>query len=79
MQLLRELLDFPKYRTISVEGDKYSPCTEGVDDVIAGQEEYVQLPKSSTKKKKKKSFPTTDSTENSLINTLWNYQNADAS
>lgn len=68
MQFLKELLEM-------------SNLSEGTEDIIPdGSEEYVQLPKPGiNKKKKKKSFPTTDSAENSLINTLWKYQNADAS
>lgn len=71
MQFLKELLN----------RDKYPLQTEGVQDVIPGEpEDYVDLPKTSgAKKKKKKSFPTTDPAENSLINTIWKYQNADAS
>lgn len=70
MRFLKELL----------EHDKYLLQTEGVDaEITTNQPNYVQLPKPTSKKKKKKSFPTSDSAENSLINTLWLYQNADAS
>jgi hypothetical protein len=70
MQFLKELIN----------SDKYSQRVEGVDDVIpSGREDYVDLPKPGVKKKKKTVFPTTDSAENSIINTLWQYQNADAS
>lgn len=71
MQFLKELMN----------SDKYSPQAEGVEDVIpSGREDYVDLPKPGVRgKKKKKSFPTTDPAENSLINTIWQYQNADAS
>lgn len=79
MVFLKELLERSKHCNISSEADKYLPQTEGVDDIVdTGRSDYVTLPKSSGKKKKK-TFPTTDSAENSLINTLWYYQNADAS
>jgi hypothetical protein len=45
-----------------------------------GRDDYVELPKPEPKgKKKRKTFPSSDSAENSLINTIWYYQNADAS
>jgi hypothetical protein len=65
MNLLRELLS-------------KAPVQESVDDITNGGETYVQLPTDSKKKKKKKGAPTSDKAENSLINTIWHYNNADA-
>ena len=40
---------------------------------------YVPLPQPSTLKGKKKKIPSTDRAQNSLIQTLWFYNNSDAS
>ncbi len=80
MQLLRELLSFPAL------GDKYSPknaavgVSEQVDNIVSVGQDYVPMVKPGhTSKKKKRQQPTTDRAENSLINTLWFYNNSDAS
>lgn len=80
MQLLRELLSFPS------SGDKYVPknaavaVSEEVSDIVDVGPDYVPMMKpGSTTKKKKRRPPTTDKAENSLINTLWFYNNSDAS
>lgn len=53
--------------------------TEEVDNIPdSNAEEYANLPKN-TKKTKKNKFPLSDKAENSLINNIWLYQNADAS
>ena len=60
--------------------NKYSVQTEAVNDIVDDRENYVELPDVDEKpSKKKKRFPTSDKAENSLIQTLWFYQNADAS
>lgn len=80
MQLLRELLSIPS------SGDKYTPKTaavavsEAVNNIVSVGQDYVPMVKpGSTSKKKKRRPPTTDRAENSLINTLWFYNNSDAS
>lgn len=63
-----------------------SLLSEEVDDIINDQDQdYVPLPdkgssdkNSKHKKTKKSKFPTSDAAEDSLINTLWRYNNADA-
>jgi hypothetical protein len=55
--------------------DKYrETLVDGVNDIVNYGEKYVQAPK-----KRKKRMPATDPATNSIINTLWHYQNADAS
>lgn len=54
--------------------------TEEVDDISNSKDvPYVDLPSKPPVVKKKKKFPLSDRAENSLINTIWLYQNADAS
>lgn len=48
-----------------------------VDDIVKNQTKYVRLPKPG-KKRNKKDFPVTTKAQNSLIQTLWAYQGADA-
>lgn len=55
-----------------------SELLEGVDDIV-DYGSYVPLPKPGKKRKKGKVVdPTTDAAMNSIINTQWHYQNADA-
>lgn len=89
MQLLKELLLSPtpaaKIKSPTGADYKYGNdiAVEGVDAAPEDprDEEYVELPKPESGKTrgKRKAFPTTDKAENSLINTIWLYQNADAS
>lgn len=61
--------------------DKYTVqqlTVEAVDDIVNTGPDYVPMQKPRRKIKKGK-VPTTDRAENSLINTLWFYGNADAS
>ena len=51
--------------------------TEEVDDISNSKDvPYVDLPSKPPVVKKKKKFPLSDRAENSLINTIWLYQNA---
>lgn len=86
MQLLQELLLYTHVKTVAEAGqtDKYLPSktVEGVDanPPSPKQDDYVELPTpAKVKQKRKRKFPTTDNAENSLIDNIWLYQNADAS
>lgn len=53
--------------------DKYTKCDKKAPNMSVDDPEYVNMPTNATK------FPSYDANEKSLIQTLWLYQNADAS
>lgn len=87
MELLRQLMEIARnFAPERSPSDKYNThetasVIEGVDDEVNLGADYVPMVKPGSKKtsKKKKAEPSTDKAENSLINTLWFYNNSDAS
>lgn len=86
MELLRQLLEIADFAARTPSSDKYPTTTsavavsEEVNDIVDVGQDYVPMVKpGSTSKKKRRRPPTTDKAENSLINTLWFYNNSDAS
>lgn len=91
MDLLRQLLTIVRESdsdfgvSISIS-DKYSQhgttrVSEEIDNIVDTGPDYVPMQKPSTtskSRKKAKRQPTTDQAQNSLINTIWFYNNSDA-
>lgn len=58
---------------------QHSSVVEGVDDEVNLGPDYVPMVKPGKNSKKKHGVPATDGAQNSLIQTLWFYNNSDAS
>jgi len=73
---LDEIVESTKKPTRISGADKYrQTLIDGVNDIVNYRDaQYVPMPK-----KRKKRNRTTDVAQNSIINTLWHYQSADAS
>jgi hypothetical protein len=72
------LFDFSERKLVSDKYDIQQMTVESVDAIVSTGPDYVPMQKPRRKLKKGKE-PTTDRAQNSLINTLWFYGNADAS
>lgn len=77
MKLLAELLNDSGRIQNEYTATSHVRLGEEVDNIVDVKPDYVPMHKPTKLSKKKK--PTTDKAENSLINTLWFYNNSDAS
>lgn len=85
MKLLRELFKLSDNVNLPLNlsvTDKYQHnlTTEEVDDIVDLGPDYVPMQTPTKKvKKKARNQPTTDAAQNQLIQSLWFYNNSDAS